>query len=166
MCQALLACAAVSLVAGCSDSAGVVPATTKVVSAVPTSVQVTLSGDGSPVVASTTLGCYGDRADLPGDLTVLFDAVALPASDRYPTALQTSAQGNVDRPGCLFAKTGLWFKPGRAFELVVPEELRDRLSIGWGQRSWSVVVPACTDVPAEWVAGPVGIGSLIPCALC
>lgn len=134
--QALFACAALSLAVGCSETAGTPAAT--------------VSGAGSPVVASTSLGCSGDRVDPPENFTVLFDVVALPTSDRYPTALQTSAQGK-DPEGRLFAKTGLWFKLGRALELVVPEDLRERLSIGWPQRSWSVVLPACTNVPSEWV---------------
>ncbi len=117
-----------------------------------------MSGQVSPVVASTDLGCYGSRSTPAEDLTIYFDSVALPTSDRYPTALQTGAQGDAvqDRAGRLFAKTGLYFKPGHAFELIVPDELRDRLSIGWDSRSWRVVVGECVGVPAEWVVLPGG----------
>jgi hypothetical protein len=111
----------------------------------------------SPVDASTDLGCSGNHDIPPDDMTIYFDSVALPTSDRYP-ALQTGAQGEFahDRAGRLFAKTGLYFKPGHAFEVIVPDELRDRLSIGWGSRSWRVAVGACDGVPAEWLALPGG----------
>ena len=117
-----------------------------------------MSGQVSPVVASTDLGCSGSRTTPSKDLTVYFDSVALPTSDRYPMALQTASQGEYahDRAGRLFAKTGLYFKPGHAFEVIVPDELRDRLSIGWDSRSWRVVVGECVGVPSEWVALPGG----------
>lgn len=135
--RASLVYAAAILIAGCSDNGHALP----------------------PVVASTDLGCSGSRADPPKDLTVFFDSVALPTSDHRPEALQTGAQGEFthDRAGRLFAKTGLWFKPGKAFELIVPDELRDRLSIGWASpRSSRVVVGECGDVPREWVVLPGG----------
>ena len=121
-------------------------------------VEPPVSSQVSPVVASTDLGCSGNSAIPPDDMTIYFDSVALPTSDRYPTALQTGAQGEFahDRAGRLFAKTGLYFKPGHAFEVIVPDELRDRLSIGWGSRSWSVVVGECVGAPAEWLALPGG----------
>jgi hypothetical protein len=140
-CRSPLAYAVVILVAGCSSD-GRAPVSSQV----------------SPVVASTDLGCSGNTSTPPDDMTIYFDSVALPTSDRYPTALQTGAQGEFahDRAGRLFAKTGLYFKPGHAFEVIVPDELRDRLSIGWGTRSWRVVVGDCVGVPAEWMALPGG----------
>jgi hypothetical protein len=108
----------------------------------------------APVVETTDLGCSGNHADLPVDMTVLFDSVALPTSDSYRAALQTSEQGQFahDRAGRLFAKQGLYFKPGHAFEVIVPDEFRDRMSIGWATRSWRVTVGDCVGVPTEWMA--------------
>lgn len=136
------------VLAGCSSNPLVAPVSSQV----------------SPVVASTDLGCSGSRATPPEDLTIYFDSVALPTSDRYPTALQTGAQGEYvkDRAGRLFAKTGLYFKLGHAFEVIVPDELRDRLSIGWDSRSWRVVVGECVGVPSEWVALPGGYWAADP----
>jgi hypothetical protein len=113
----------------------------------------------SPVLDAAELRCDGFRADPqqpPPDFTVLFDAVALPTSETYPSALQTGLQVQADPAGRLFAKTGLMYRPGRDFELVVPERLRGRLSIGWAQRAWRVTNPVCPGVPDEWMWLPGG----------
>lgn len=145
-CRAALAYAAVILMAGCSSDGQALPP--PLLSSTPLSSQV------SPVDESTDLGCSGSHDNPPENLTIYFESVALPTSDRYPTALQTGAQGEnaQDRAGRLFAKYGLYFKPGHAFEVIVPDEFRDRLSIGWAVRSWRVVVGECVGVPAEWLA--------------
>ena len=137
-----LVCPFVVLLAGCNSNPQAVP----------------LASEVSPVLSSTDLGCYGSPATPPDDLSIYFDSVALPTSDHYPTALQTGAQSEYfrDSAGRLFAKTGLYFKPGKAFEVIVPDELRDRLSIGWDSRSWHVVVGECAGIPSTWVALPGG----------
>ena len=112
------------------------------------------------MLESAELICDGFRADPqqpPPDFTVFFDAVALPTSERYPSALQTGLQRSpTDPAGRLFAKTGLMYRPGHDFELVVPEQLRGRLSIGWDKRAWRVTDPVCPGVPDEWMWLPGG----------
>jgi hypothetical protein len=145
-CRAALAFAAVILMAGCFSDGQTQPP--PLVSSTP------VSGQESPVDASTDLGCSGTHDNPPENLTVYFDTVALPTSDRYPTALQTGAQGEFahDPAGRLFAKYGLYYKPGHAFEVIVPDEFRARLSIGWAVRSWRVVVGKCAGYPSDWLA--------------
>ncbi|MEO6122066.1 MAG: hypothetical protein ABIR32_00040 [Ilumatobacteraceae bacterium] len=82
------------------------------------------------ILALSELPCSGGAVAPPPDFTVLFDAVALPTSDSYPNALQTSLTGT-DGQTRLFAKTGLWYKPNQDLEIVVPADLLDQLSIGW-----------------------------------
>ena len=91
------------------------------------------------------------------DLTVVLDAVALPASPRYRTALQASEEPGNDAAGRLFAKTGIRYKAGKGAEIIVPEELRDRLSLNWQSgRTWRIVVPPCPDRTGEWLGEPGG----------
>lgn len=147
-----------ALLAGCSDSERVMSSVTSsdgsvLTSAAPPPASIEIS----PVVRSTDLGCSGNHSDVPANYTVYFDAVALPTTENYPMALQTGSQlvpsqPDADRPGRLFAKAGLYFKPGHSFEVVVPEALRDRMSIGWSIRSWRVTVSDCRGVPSDWMA--------------
>jgi hypothetical protein len=58
--------------------------------------------------------------------------VALPTSDNMKAALQTRVSGEADPAARLFAKTGLVIRVDAAMELIVPGEVADRLSIGWG----------------------------------
>ena len=145
-CRAALAFAAVILMAGCSSDGQTLPP--------PLVSSTSGTSQDSPVDSSTDLGCSGTHDNPPEDLMVYFDSVALPTSGLYPTALQTGVQGEFanDRAGRLFAKYGLYFKPGHAFEVIVPDEFRDRLSIGWAVRSWRVVVGECAGYPSEWMA--------------
>jgi hypothetical protein len=102
--------------------------------------------------------CFGDHVEPPDTLTVYFAAVALPAASRFPNALQTSSSQRIGQFR-LFAKTGLWFKPGTSFELEVPPELRGKLAIGWGDPgspSDRVVFPKCSNVGNEWSVLPGG----------
>lgn len=89
-------------------------------------------------------------------LSVVLGVVALPASPAYP-ALQTSRTGGSPR---LFAKTGLFAKPGARFTVSVPARLVHRLHVGWGNPPESltreVVVPACPGAASEWLAFPGG----------
>jgi hypothetical protein len=69
--------------------------------------------------------------DLAAPLQVVLGVVALPISPRYP-ALGTALSGDGNGPLRLFAKTGLFFRPGTKFELIVPARFASRLRIGWG----------------------------------
>jgi hypothetical protein len=80
-------------------------------------------------VGPATLACQdviGSRA-IPGEGdSIVLDRVALPTG----RALQANRTGD---PGArLFAKDGLFIRRGAAFDLVVPNDWRDRLTINWG----------------------------------
>jgi hypothetical protein len=78
------------------------------------------------------LDCSGvGVVDEVAPLQVVLGVVALPISPRYP-ALGTSVSGDGNGPLRLFAKTGLFFRPGTTFELIVPARFASRLRIGWG----------------------------------
>jgi hypothetical protein len=121
----------------------------------------------TPVVVSATsttapipkLVCSGTHARLPADFSVFFDAVALPASAKYTTALQTSAQGD-DPATRLFAKTGIWYRADRAFEIVVPDKLKGQLAVGWGGGPAlpgpGVASNPCPGAQHDWVVLPGG----------
>lgn len=64
-------------------------------------------------------------------LQVVLGVAGLPTAARA-AALQTARTGERDRRIRLFAKTGLLVRAGAAFQLVVPPELTNRLSIAWG----------------------------------
>ena len=102
------------------------------------------STTSAPGLQSVVLPCgeaIGVEDVAPADFTVVLDVVALPASPRYPSALQTSASGIEDPAARLFAKTGLLVRRDAEFELTVGEEDRARLSIGWGSpadRTWQL----------------------------
>lgn len=153
--RGLVAIAASILLVGCSESPHSQDATSSFDTTTDLVADSIGSNESSTVIASTALGCAGLSATPPEDFTVLFDSIALPTSENYPRALQTSDQGT-EGAGRLFAKTGLVFKPGHPFELIVPEELQDRLSIGWSDRSWRVTVGDCEGFPSDWVALPGG----------
>ena len=93
------------------------------------------TGTPSPTIRSTAgsvLDCSGvSVVDGVGPLPVVLGVVALPISPRYP-ALGTSQSGDGNGPLRLFAKTGLFFRPGTTFELIVPARFASRLRIGWG----------------------------------
>ncbi len=125
------------LAAGCSDAKA---------PPVGGSMAVVQEGDNNSILASSELLCFGQGASPPTDFTVLFDAVALPTSDSYPNALQTTLSGTGGQTR-LFAKSGLWYKPSQALEIIVPAELHDKLSIGWAgpaDPSWRVTTPDCS----------------------
>jgi hypothetical protein len=65
-------------------------------------------------------------------MTVVLGVVALPASPRMHRALQTARTYSQDPATRLFAKWGLVVRAGAEFRLIVPLELRRRVSIGWG----------------------------------
>jgi hypothetical protein len=85
-------------------------------------------------------------------LQVVLGVVALPISPGYP-ALQTSLSGDIHGALRLFAKTGLFFRPGATFELIVPAGFTSRLSIGWSTPSHRVVVRNCANSGGgRWLA--------------
>ena len=95
------------------------------------------SGTGKPgpttrSTAASVLDCGGAAVvDGVAQLQVVLGVVALPISPRYP-ALGTALSGDGNGPLRLFAKTGLFFRPGTKFELIVPARFASRLRIGWG----------------------------------
>jgi hypothetical protein len=76
-------------------------------------------------------------------------------------ALQTSATSGGDPAVRLYAKTGLVIRAGTTFDLVVPDEAKEMVSLGWGNGpitpSWRVTV-ACPSraTPDQWLAYPGG----------
>jgi hypothetical protein len=104
-----------TMLAGCTSTRPAGPATSS----------ATLS-------AESVLDCSGVSAvDGAAPLQVVLGVVALPISPRYP-ALGTARSGDGNGPLRLFAKTGLFFRPGAKFELIVPARFASRLRIGWG----------------------------------
>jgi hypothetical protein len=105
------------------------------------------------------LTCYGSQASVPQDFTEYFDAVALPTSPKYPNALQTSAQ-NDDPATRLFAKIGLWYRADHRFEILVPDNLKGELAIGWGggpaTPGSGVTSTPCPGARHDWVVLPGG----------
>lgn len=80
------------------------------------------------------------------DVTVVLDAVALPASPGYP-ALQAAGSGGTPR---LFAKTGLLIRAGVPSRVEVPASVDPSVGIGWSgwpaEPGRAVVVPGCPDL--------------------
>src|SRR6266567_5081929 len=89
---------------------------------------------------------------------VLLGRVALPTRE----ALGASPSGDPDPSARLFAKAGLFIRPGAAFELVVPKSWRGRLSIAWGPmgRTARLRVAGCEPPPntprGSWIGFPGG----------
>src|SRR2546425_5298970 len=93
-------------------------------------------GSNTPAVSSSasngvdSLPCQdiGATATPPSDFSILFNRVALPTR----SALQANRSGESIPTRRFFAKSGLFVRPGAAFDLVVPDEWRGRLTLGWG----------------------------------
>jgi hypothetical protein len=111
---------------------------------------MTASGCGSnPSAVSTkasdgvlVLPCQDIGAKLapPSDFSIVFDRVAVPTA----RALQANRSVESDPARRWFAKTGLFVRRGASFDLVVPDEWRGRLTLGWGGKKGSHLrVPAC-----------------------
>ena len=121
-----------------------------------------LMGRGSESMASTAksekLPCYARASSPPPDFTVVLGVVAVPAAPKYPHALQTGHTYRGERFR-LFAKTGLYYKRGKLFDISVPAAMTDQLAIGWGgpgvPRPFAYSDP-CSAMPHEWVAVPGG----------
>jgi hypothetical protein len=101
---------------------------------------------------------YIDTHAPPASFQIVLGVVALPTSPAYP-ALQTGLTGQGNGPMRLFAKTGLVIKSRTTFELIVPTEVVDHLSIGWdgAPPSHRVVVSNCAQAGGSgWLAYPGG----------
>lgn len=117
---------------------------------------------GSSIASSAALVCrnFIDHDPPPPDFETVLGVVALPTSSKA-AALQTSRGGDPDPAVRLFAKTGLVIKAGTTFELVVPAEAKDMVSIGWGDgpskpsRRVTVSCPAGAS-SSGWLAYPGG----------
>src|SRR5437867_13192404 len=88
--------------------------------------------DCQAVIGSEAVPAAGD--------SIVLDGVALPTK----RALQANRTGD---PGARrFAKDGLYVRRGAAFDLIVPNEWRDRLTINWGfpgEATHHLRVPGC-----------------------
>lgn len=76
------------------------------------------------------------------DLAVVLDRVALPIIN----SLQANRSGDSDPSARLFTKSLIMIRRGASFDVVVPDEWRGRLIIGWarqGRRGTHVRVPGC-----------------------
>jgi hypothetical protein len=76
------------------------------------------------------------------DLSIILDRVALPTIN----ALQANGSGDSDPSTRLFTKSLIMIRRDASFDVVVPDEWRGRLIIGWarqGRRSTQVRVPGC-----------------------
>jgi hypothetical protein len=92
------------------------------------------------------------------DMRVVLGVVALPTGPHLRRALQTARSDLHDPAARLFAKWGLDIRAGARFRLIVPDRLRNRFSIGWGNageghRGTTIVVDACSGSRgAKWLA--------------
>lgn len=124
----------------------------------------TQTGDGEPTNSGQTSGHSRDARALgvrglpcdefidtqppAHDMRVVLGVVALPTSPPLRRALQTTRSGLHDPAARLFAKWGLVIRAGARLRLIVPDRLRNRFSIGWGNagaghRGTTIVVDAC-----------------------
>lgn len=74
--------------------------------------------------------------------SIVFDRVALPTGQ----VLGAYPSGESDPTARLFAKTGLLIRRGTSFDLVVSDDWRGRLTVGWGspgKRTSHLRVPGC-----------------------
>jgi hypothetical protein len=153
------AAAACVLLVGCTSRHTQAPTKPATASTRPISTSVTTA---SQPAAAATLPCrnYIDTHPPPAGFQIVLGVVALPTSPSY-SALQTSLTGAGNGPLRLFAKTGLVIKNRESFELIVPTEVADHLSIGWGggpsTPSHRVVVSNCASAGGSgWLAYPGG----------
>jgi hypothetical protein len=120
-----------------------------------------------PVVSpgmAASIACkdaIASKADLPADLSVVFNQVALPTVN----AVQANRSGESDPSARLFAKAGLFVASGASVALIVPPEWLGRLTIGWdnsGKRRTHLFVSGCkaTGSQKRWLvfAGGFWVG--------
>lgn len=135
-------------------------------SSAPAASSATSAAAGSSIVSSVALTCrnFIDHDPPPRDWEIVLGVVALPTSNKTP-ALGTSGGAHDPDPAVrLFAKTGLVIRTGTTFELVVPDEAKDMVSIGWDgngvtnpSRRVTISCPASTSPSGwQWLAYPGG----------
>lgn len=110
----------------------------------------------TPVAGKLRCGNPIDTHAPPAGFEVVLGVVALPSSPSHP-ALQTIHTGEGHGPRRLFAKTGLIIRSRTTFELIVPAQVADHMSIGWGGAPATpghrVVVSNCTTTAdSRWLA--------------
>ena len=110
----------------------------------------------------TATGCGSTLAQVsasPSDAIALLDCQAVIGSEAVPAAgdsivldgvalpTKRALQANRTDPGTRrFAKDGLYVRRGAAFDLIVPDAWRDRLTINWGfpgEATHHLRVPGC-----------------------
>jgi hypothetical protein len=123
----------------------------------------------TPSDAVAVLHCedvIASSAAPPAHSSIILDSVALPTG----RALQANVSGASDPHAMLFAKDGLFIRRGAAFDLLVPDQWRGRLAVGWGSLGKPTThfrVPACRptqrmpsssrwDLSDEWLVYPGG----------
>lgn len=114
---------------------------------------------GNPASGVRDLPCREFIATQPPahNMRVILGVVALPTSPPLRRALQTARSDLHDPAARLFAKWGLDVRAGARLRLIVPNRLRTRFSIGWGNageghRGSTIVVDACSGPPgAKWL---------------
>ncbi len=125
-------------------------------------------------VPSAILNCLDaiDSGPPSSDYTSVLGVMALPTSQTSRFALQTALSGEPDPAARLFAKEGLLVKTEAAFEIVVPDEVANQFTIGWGSpasRTRRLAVQGChpgscaahhgsapCDSSSTWLAYPGG----------
>ncbi len=119
-----------------------------------------------PVAVLPCQDVIASAAAPPSESSVILDSVALPTG----RALQANQSGNSDPHAKLFAKDGLFIRRGASFDLLVPEEWRGGLAVGWGSPGIPTThlrVPGCQptqrmpsssrwDLTDQWLVYPGG----------
>jgi hypothetical protein len=123
----------------------------------------------TPTNAMAVLHCEDVIASAPAppsDSSIILDGVALPTG----RPLQANVSGGSDPHAKLFAKDGLFIRRGAAFDLLVADQWRGRLAVGWGSPDNPTThfrVPGCRptqrmpsssrwDLSDEWLVYPGG----------
>jgi hypothetical protein len=97
----------------------------------------------TPSDSIAVLGCrdvIGSEASPPSESSIILGAVAL------PTGRALQANPDSDPHATLFAKDGLFIRRGAAFDLIVPDSWRGRLTVSWGslaKPTGHLRVPGC-----------------------
>lgn len=126
-----------------------------------------------PELAPVTLGCDEEivvpeikaEDEPPSSYEVILGVVALPTSDSSleplavdPVPTSDSLDESLPSPQPsegFWVKSGLLVRAGASVQMLVPQQLRDRMWIHWGYAggdwTWDVTVPGCEGERAEWV---------------
>jgi hypothetical protein len=132
-----------------------------------TAVSACTSGSGAPstptpakIAGAQLLDCAASMGGQgrPGvNSPELVNAIALDTSE----ILQANASGQGDPRYAYFAKSALFVRPGRAFEIIVPDRWVSRVGVAWGNGPASVTshlqaFSCAARDNAEWLAYPGG----------